>query len=213
MAQHRGPVADAAHLFQPMADVEHGAPLALQLLECLEKPVGLLRRQNRCRLVEDDEVRVLQQRADDFDALSLADRQIRHMGARVERQAVFPGQRPCLVGDPIQRNVPVQRQGNVFGDGQRLEQRKMLEDHSDAGLPRLARAADGDGRPAPGDRPGGRLEHAEKHLHQGRLAGPVLAEKRVDFARPDVEVDPVTGLEIAEELRQPRDFQEFPLTG
>ena len=30
-------------------------------------------------------------------------------------------------------------------------------------------------------------------VHQGRLAGAVLAEQRVDLARPDVEVDPVVG--------------------
>ena len=213
VAQHRGPVADAAHLFQPMADVEHRAALALQLLERLEQPVGLLRGQHRCRLVEDDEVRVLQQGADDLDALPLADRQIGDMGARIERQAVVPGQGRGFVGDPVDGDPAIQRQGDVLGDGERLEQRKVLEDHADAGLSRLARAADRHRRSAPVDRAGGRFEDAEEHLHQRRLAGTVLAEKRVDFARPDVEVDAVTGPEAAEELGEPRDLQEFALTG
>ena len=88
MAQDGGAVADALHLFQAVADIENRAPFGAQLEQRLEQLVGLLRRQHRGRLVEDDELRVLQQRTDDLDALALADREVGDMGMRIERQAI-----------------------------------------------------------------------------------------------------------------------------
>ena len=38
-----------------------------------------------------------------------------------------------------------------------------------------------------------RLGEPVEDVHQGRLAGPVLAEQRVDLARRDVQVDVVVG--------------------
>ncbi len=88
VAQHRGAIADALHFLQPVADVEHGAAFGLQLCQRFEQPVGLLRRQNRGRFIQDDQLGILQQRPDDLDALALADGQIRHMRVRIERQAI-----------------------------------------------------------------------------------------------------------------------------
>ena len=73
-AQDGRGVAEALHLFQLVADVEDGAALGLQPVQHDEKLIGLLRRQHRGRLVEDQEFRILHQRADDFDALALAHR-------------------------------------------------------------------------------------------------------------------------------------------
>ena len=66
----------ALHLFEPVPDVEDGAPSRAQPLQRDEQVVGLLRRQHRGRLVHDDELRLLQQAAHDLDALALADRQV-----------------------------------------------------------------------------------------------------------------------------------------
>jgi hypothetical protein len=76
VAQHRGAVADALHLFQAMADIEHRAALGFELEQRLEQIVGFLRCQHRGRLVKDDQLRGSAAGADDLDALALADRKI-----------------------------------------------------------------------------------------------------------------------------------------
>ncbi len=46
-----------------------------------------------------------------------------------------------------------------------------------------------------------------EHVHQGRLAGAVLAEQAVDLARLDDEVDVVVGHEAAEPLGDAAQFE------
>jgi hypothetical protein len=65
-------------------------PLALEPLEHDEEQVGFLRREHGGRLVEDQELRILHERADDLDALPLADRQLPDLALGIERQAVNP---------------------------------------------------------------------------------------------------------------------------
>ena len=50
--------------------------------------------------------------------------------------------------------------------------------------------------------------HARQHLDQGRLAGAVLAEKGVDLARPDVEVDRIECERTGEAFGQPSDLEQ-----
>ena len=69
-------MADALHLLQPVADVEHRAAPRASRSQRDEQLVGLLRRQHRSRLVHDQQFGVLQQAAHDLDALALADREI-----------------------------------------------------------------------------------------------------------------------------------------
>ena len=87
-AQHRRRVAELLDLVQLVADVEDAAALRRQLAQRLEQLAHGLRRQHRRRLVHDQELRVLQQAADDLDALALADRQRVHEPARIDRQPV-----------------------------------------------------------------------------------------------------------------------------
>ena len=86
-AQDGGGVAEPLHLFQLVADVEDRAALGLQPLQHDEELVGLLRRQHRGRLVEDQEFRILHQRAHDLDALALADRQLPDLAAADRAEA------------------------------------------------------------------------------------------------------------------------------
>ena len=87
-AQDRRGVAEPFHLVELVADVEDRAALALEPIEHDEELIGLLRRQHRGRLVEDEKLRILHQRAHDLDALALADRQPPHLALGIERQAV-----------------------------------------------------------------------------------------------------------------------------
>ena len=153
----------------------------------VEQLVGLLRRQHRCRLVHDQQRRVLQQAADDLDALLLADRQIVDAGMRVDADAVFGRHSAHPLGKIGDRFARRQGQRDVLGHGQRLEQGKMLENHADAEIARMLRAADGHRPATPFDSPRIGLQQAIDHFHEGRLAGAVLAEKRVNLALPDAE--------------------------
>ena len=92
------------------------------------------------------------------------------------------------------------RQRDVLGDGQRIEEREVLEDHADAEAARRGRIGDRHRRPLPADFARGRLQRAVEDLHQRRLAGAVLAEEGVDLPLHDREVDIVVGAERAEFL-------------
>ena len=195
-----GVVADALHLLQAVADVEHRAALAGQPLQGDEQVVGLLRGQHRGRLVHDQELRLLQQAADDLDALALAHREVGDDGVR---RAAAGRSRPtrCSMVSPRPRRIALgKRERDVLGDGERLEQREVLEHHADAETAGGGRAGDGDRLALPADLALGRLQRAVDDLDQRRLAGAVLAEQRVDFAGHDGEVDAVVGPQRAEVL-------------
>src|SRR5829696_4308837 len=193
VAQHgRGP-AQAAHLLELVRDVEDRAAFAGKPLERLEEPLGLLRGQHRGRLVEDDELRILEQAADDLDPLPLAGRKgpDRPIGLQPEPVAAAD-----LVEPPahrLERGGAGERDGDVLGDGELVEEREVLEHHVDAEAARLDRRADAHRPALPGDLARTRLDHAVEDLDEGRLAGAVLAEERVDLAAPDREIDAVVG--------------------
>ena len=90
-AQNGGGVAEPFHLFQLVADVEDRAALGLEAIEHGEELVGLLRGQHRGRLVEDQEFRILHQRAHDLDALALAHGQLPDLAFGIERKPVNTG--------------------------------------------------------------------------------------------------------------------------
>ncbi|MDT4879369.1 hypothetical protein FQZ97_1150380 [compost metagenome] len=102
------------------------------------------------------------------------------------------GQARGLLRHLGERDAGAQRQGDVLGDRQRLEQRKVLENHADAKAAGSARARDPHGLALPQDLSAGRRQHAEEHLDEGGFTGAVLAQQGVDFARLDIEIDGVT---------------------
>ena len=69
----------------------------------------------------------------------------------------------------------------------------MLVDHPIPRRDGVGRAGDGDRHAVEQDLAGIGGEQPVQDVHQGALAGAVLAEEGVDLARPDVEVDPVVG--------------------
>ena len=140
-AQHRRPVAQRADLVELVADVEDAAALGGERAQRLEQLLDGLRRQHRRRLVHDQQLRVLQQAADDLDALALAHRQRVHVPVGIERQAVVSSRpsRMRVARSPV--GGVVERERDVLGDGQRLEQREVLEHHADAESARARRVA------------------------------------------------------------------------
>ena len=171
--------------------------------------LGLLRREHGGRLVEDQQARVLQKAADDLDALPLAGRQGPDGPVGIERQTVGAADLAELAADASSRfQSSGERDRDVLGHRQLVEEREVLEHHAEAESPRLDRRGDGHRAALPEDLAGARLDDAVEDLHQGRLAGAVLAEKRVDFARLDRKVDPVIGEKFAVALADPFKLDE-----
>ena len=192
-AQHGRLLAERADLVELVADVEDAAALVGELAQRLEELLHGLRREHRGGLVHDEEPRALQQAAHDLHALALAHAHRVHVAVRVERQAVVRRDLADALRQVVARVVGLQRQRDVLGDGERLEQREVLEHHADAQPPRARGIRDDHGRAFPRDRAGVGLHHAVDDLHQRRLAGAVLAEHGVDLAGQHVERDAVVG--------------------
>ena len=193
VAQDGSAVAMRADLVQLVADIQDRRALRGQLAQGGEQDLGLLRGQDRGRLVHDEQARILQQAADDLDPLPLARRQAGDAAGGVQRQAIGLADLGDAAGQVGARRRVLHPQRHVLGHGQRVEQRKMLEHHGDAGSPRRARI----GRRVGGAQKRHRAvvgpHQAIDHLDQRGLAGAVLAQQGVDLARADGKADSVIG--------------------
>ena len=85
--------------------------------------------------------------------------------------------------------VRLAAQEHVAGDVERVDELEHLMDHGDAETRRVGGRVDSRTNAVEPNRPAVRLVDAGQHLHQRRLAGPVLADERDDLAAMDVEVD------------------------
>ena len=151
----------------------------------VEQRVGLLRREDGRRLVEDEDAGSAEDRLDDLDPLLLADRELPDARVGVDVQLerlrdlahLAP---PGLAAEPEARPVPAEE--DVLGDRERLDQPEVLVHHADAGVERVARAAEGHALAVQADLTLVRPVQAGEHVHERRLAGAVLAEERVHLA-------------------------------
>ena len=86
--QDRRAVAKAADLFELVRDIKDRSALRAEFAQGFEQDFNLLRGQNRCRLVHDQQFGLLQQAADDLHPLTLPCRQIADGAVRRKRQAI-----------------------------------------------------------------------------------------------------------------------------
>ena len=111
--------------------------------------------------------------------------------------------------DALVRRVPIEEAAlrqlvaelDVLGDRQDGNEHEVLVDHADPAIDRIRRAGDRDGRAVEQDLALIRGRQPVKDVHEGALAGTVLAEQGVNLAGPDVEVDPVVGEDARIALR------------
>ena len=123
-----------------------------------------------------------------------------HRPPRIHRQTVACRRRCDPPGEGRNRLPAGQAEGDILRHRQRLEQREMLEHHANAERAGRIGVAHRNGHAVPEDLPFVRLLHAIDDLHERRLAGPVLAEQRMDLPRSNREVDTVIGHGYAETL-------------
>ena len=181
-----------AHGRQAVGDDEGGAARHQRLERLLD--ARLRRRVERAgRLVEDQDRRVLEQRAGDGQALALAARQGRaalaDQGVVALRLAhdevVRLGERGRLLDLGLRRIGPADPQ--VVADGA-VEQRRILEHHADVAAKRfeldvaMVEAVDA-------DRARLRVPHAVQQRHRGAFAGAGLPDQRDGRARRNVQAE------------------------
>jgi hypothetical protein len=111
---------------------KNAAALGRQLFEHHKQLFHRLRRQHRSGLVQDQQLGLVKQRADDLHPLHLAHAQRVHRTRRVDVQPVLLRLGRDAVRHFIERQALVQAQPDVFGHGERVEQAEMLEHHADA---------------------------------------------------------------------------------
>jgi hypothetical protein len=155
------------------------------------------------RLVEDQEEGLPGEGAGDLDQLLLGGAEAADGGAGVEAEveAVEEGAGVAVEAGPIDDARGAGRfaaEEDVAGDVEGGDEAELLVDHGDA------KVLGGLGR-GNGDRLAGELNHpfvrlvdAIEDLHQGRLAGAILADQGVDLAAGDLEVDPLEGANAGE---------------
>ncbi len=101
----------------------------------------------------------------------------------------------------------VEAERDVFQHRQRLEQREMLENHANAEAAGGTRIGDSDRRAVEQNLALVRRLDPINHLHEGRLACPVLAEQRVNLAGLDLEVDVFVGAHAGKRLADANQLQ------
>ena len=182
-------------------DEEDGHALALELAQVGEQLVDLLGHEHRGGLVEDQDAGAAVEHLEDLDPLAVADAEVVDQRVGVDVEAVG-GRAPRCVGAraEVDPTVPLLvAEDDVLEDGEVVGEHEVLVHHADAdrdrvaGRVKLPRAVDRDGALV------GTL-HAVEDLHQGRLAGAVLADDGVDRAAPRPEVDVVVGDDTGEAL-------------
>ena len=172
-------------------------PSACRLRTIAEQLLRLLGSQDRCRLVEDEQVRPAVERFQDLYALLLADRDVAHEGGRIDGQPETARQLPDpLLGPSFvqeEAGVRLDTEDDVLGDGHHRDEHEVLVHHPDTGLDRLASRRERCGLAVDADLSPVRPVKAVEDVHERRLAGAVLPEQCVHFTATDVERDPVVG--------------------
>ncbi len=155
----------------------------------------------------------MHQRPHDFDALALTDRQLPHLASGIERKPVDIGHVLKPRRHVLEFFLAVEAERHVFGDGQIVEQRKMLEHHADAARAGFRGAGENHPLALPAHLAVAWLNQPVDRFDEGRFSGAVLAEQRMDLPRPDVDIDLVVGEKIAVALGQPDRLKQRRFAG
>jgi hypothetical protein len=171
-----------------VGDEDDRGAAVLQLSDDAEQVLSLGRGEHCGRFVEDQHGRVPDQRLDDLDPLLDADRQVLHQGIRVDLQPVAPGQLTDVAAGlaPVEqagRAGLLHAEGDVLGHREHRYEHEVLVHHPDAGRDGVLRRGELDLLAVQQDLALVGLQQPVQDVHQGRLAGAVLAEQGVHLAR------------------------------
>ncbi len=173
--------------------------------------VDLLRREDCSGLVEDEQTGASVQSFQDLDALLQADRQVGdalpwvHLQAEPLRQLIDHAAGPIEIHDAAVGDLAPE--DDVLGDGQRRDEHEMLVDHPDAELDGVLGSVDLHRPAVEDDLARVRPDQAVDDVHQGRLAGPVFPQQRMDLAPIDGQVHAIVRPQLPEGLHDPSELQ------
>ena len=206
-------VRDREHFFQSMRDEDDRALRAFEPRDDVEQALDFARAQGRRRLVENDQIGLERERLRNLDKLALRGGKIARL--RVERDRVLLPE----IGQNFARPPPHRRARQAarpaeIGEENVLEHRevrreaRLLHDHGDARVERLARAADVSRLAAIEDLAPVATDMTGNDARQRRLASAVRAEQRMGDARPQGEIGADERARLREALRDRARFQK-----
>ena len=185
-------VGELADLLEPVADVEDGHAAVAQAADGGEEAVDLVGRECGGRLVHDQQPRTRRERLRDLEQLPVGDAESAHRGVGADLHRHLPEDagrlgphRPPV--DDAEAGAEVAPGEDVLGDGQILEDRRLLVHRDDAQAMRGLRVGDPPRRALDRDLALVGLNDPGQDLDERRLAGAVLADERVDGAGADRE--------------------------
>ncbi len=201
------------HVGHVVADHDHAVAVLAEALDQVEHLRGLGDTEGRCRLIEDDDLRVAEQGPGDRHGLALATRERRDgdahggdlrrqlpeqlPGLDLHRHVVEPGGAQLLTEEQVLDDVEVLAQGEVLVDG---GDPKGLRIGGRVNTHALALERDR-------SRVGGM--NARQHLDEGRFAGTVVTDEGHDLALMDGEVDAGQGGHSTEVLGHPSQGEDL----
>ena len=160
----------------------------------LQQILGLLRREDGGRLVEDEDAGPEIEQTQDLHPLLLPDGELPDPCSRIDAETISLAQRRELPFDPRRLQIdasPLFAEHDILRDRERVDEHEVLVDHADAARDGVA------GRTQP-DRHAVDLDlttiwpvEASQDAHQRRLAGAVLSDQGVDFTPGRLEIDTI----------------------
>ena len=190
VAQDRDAIGQDQRFLERVRDEHDRHAAALEVAHEVEEIFLLFRRQRGGRLVEDDDLCLMQHRARDFDHLLLggAEQPDRRGRRDVEIQRLQE-----LLGGDVDAAQPVVEaflsQKQILGDRHGRNQAVLLKHHRDAEMACLERRSGRHVDAVDLHGPGRQGDDAGHHLGQGRLAGAVLSDQSVNLSTPKFEID------------------------
>ena len=203
---HGDAVADGRHLAQLVRNEDDRIATLPQPVEHVVELVDLLRGQQRGRLVQDQRLPALIQRAQNLHPLLHPDREGADDRIGINVKPILIGE----LGDPLPGRLAVEHdprsfgpENDVLGHGEAGDEHEVLVDHRQPGEHGIARALEPHRLTVDPDLALVRVVEPEQDVHQGRFAGAVLAQQRVDLAATNGELDAVVGDDSGESLDDP----------
>ena len=186
--EHDDVVGDLQDLVELVGDEDDRRARRRERANDPEQLLGLVWRQNRARLVQDEDVAVPVEGLQDLHPLAYTDGEILDLRVRIDVQLVLLGE----LDDPLSRRTPIERaEGPAHGlcaechgldHVEDRHEHEVLVDHADAGLDGAHGIVEDAFLAIDEDLAGIGLVQARQDVHERRLAGAVLAEQAEHLA-------------------------------
>jgi hypothetical protein len=191
IAHDRYPVADGVELVQPVADVNHRDPTRLEATDHVEQDLDFAFIERGRRFVHDDDPRVGRDRPRDGHHLLQGNVERTERPPHVDVHAEAVQHRGGIAVHPLPiEQTPAPRlttHEDVLGRASIGNEVDLLVDRADPGELGLLGVVEVDRLPLQQDRPGVAPVGAVEDLDKGALAGAVLTDDGVHFARLDAQ--------------------------